>query len=75
MDKSKTVTSRSTSKNEQGVASYSRVSRSESKDINSKKIVLLNTKSKRTSKDVKKSQSSFTSVSNKNDTMKLNVSD
>ncbi|GKC39500.1 hypothetical protein Tco_1051884 [Tanacetum coccineum] len=55
-------------------ASSSSVSRSESMDTNSKKRVLLNTKSKRTSKDVKKSQSSFTSVANKNDTMNLNVS-
>ncbi|GJU27532.1 reverse transcriptase domain-containing protein [Tanacetum coccineum] len=62
MDKSKTVTSRSTSKNEQGVASYSSVSISESKDINSKKRVLLNTKSKRTSKNVKKSQTKTVNV-------------
>ncbi|GJZ21735.1 hypothetical protein Tco_0558774 [Tanacetum coccineum] len=55
-DKSKPVTSRSTSKNEQRVASSSSVSRVESKDTNSKKRVLLNTKSKRTSKDVKKLQ-------------------
>ncbi|GKA79348.1 hypothetical protein Tco_0785944 [Tanacetum coccineum] len=38
------------------VASSSSFSRSKSKDTNSKKRVLLNTKSKRTSKDVKKSQ-------------------
>ncbi|GKA09126.1 hypothetical protein Tco_0688457 [Tanacetum coccineum] len=49
--------------------------KSDSKDTNSKKRVLLNTKAKRTSKDVKKSQSSFTSVANKNDTMNSNVSD
>ncbi|GJU48419.1 integrase, catalytic region, zinc finger, CCHC-type containing protein [Tanacetum coccineum] len=41
--------------NSTGVASSSSVSGSESKDTNSKKRVLLNTKSKRTSKDVKKS--------------------
>ncbi|GJW33081.1 hypothetical protein Tco_0053113 [Tanacetum coccineum] len=66
-DKSKPVTSR--------VACSSSVSRSDSKDTNSKKRVLLNTKSKRTSKDVKKSLISFTSVANKYDTMNLNVSD
>ncbi|GJS38118.1 hypothetical protein Tco_0536500 [Tanacetum coccineum] len=55
------------------VESSSSVSISESKDTNSKKRVLLNTKSKRTSKDVKKSQRSFTSVANKNDTMTVNV--
>ncbi|GJX92037.1 hypothetical protein Tco_0345363 [Tanacetum coccineum] len=91
-DKSKPVTSRSTSNNEQSqkinanvivrgmyrvtnietkmpfaktnkfscnstrVASSSSVSKSESKDTNSKKRVLLNTKSKSTSKDVKKLQ-------------------
>ncbi|GJZ30049.1 hypothetical protein Tco_0575096 [Tanacetum coccineum] len=42
------------------VASSSNVSRSESKDTNSKKRVLLNTKSKSTSKDVKKSQNTKT---------------
>nr|GEU80213.1 integrase, catalytic region, zinc finger, CCHC-type, peptidase aspartic, catalytic [Tanacetum cinerariifolium] len=51
------------------VASSSSVSRLESKDTNSKKRVLLNTKSKSTSKDVKKSQSSFNLVADKNDTM------
>ncbi|GKA36723.1 retrovirus-related pol polyprotein from transposon TNT 1-94 [Tanacetum coccineum] len=74
-NKSKPVTSCSTPINEQGVASSSSVSRPESKDTNSKKKVLLNTKSKSTSKDVKKSQSSFTSVSIKNDTMHSNVSE
>ncbi|GJW77358.1 retrovirus-related pol polyprotein from transposon TNT 1-94 [Tanacetum coccineum] len=58
-----------------GVACSNSVSKSKSKDTNSKKRVLLKTKSKRTSKDVKKSQSSFTSVANKNDTMTSNVSD
>ncbi|GKA02590.1 hypothetical protein Tco_0675371 [Tanacetum coccineum] len=62
-DKSKPVSS---------LASSNSVSISESKDTNSKKRVLLNTKSKITSKDVKKSQSSFTSVANKNDTMNSN---
>ncbi|GKC27962.1 hypothetical protein Tco_1035256 [Tanacetum coccineum] len=52
----------------------SSVGRSESKDSNSKKRVLLNTKSKRTYKDVKKSQSSFTSIANKNYIMNSNVS-
>ncbi|GJU25433.1 hypothetical protein Tco_1164054 [Tanacetum coccineum] len=110
-DKSKPVTSCSTSKNEQGqkknanvitrgmyrvikidtqtpvakdnmfscnstrVASSSSVIRPKSKDTNSKKRVLLNTKSKSTSKDVKKSQSSVSLVSNKCDTMHLNVSE
>ncbi|GKE43231.1 hypothetical protein Tco_1470515 [Tanacetum coccineum] len=110
-DKSKPVTSHSTSKNEQsqkknanviarrmyritktetktpvdktnkfscnstGVASSSSVSISESKDTNSKKRVLLNTTSKSTSKDVKKSKSSFISVANKNDRMNSNVFD
>ncbi|GKA24271.1 hypothetical protein Tco_0710304 [Tanacetum coccineum] len=50
-DKSKPVTSCSTPKNEQGVASSSSVRRLESKDINSKKRVLQSTKSKSTSKD------------------------
>ncbi|GKB08351.1 retrovirus-related pol polyprotein from transposon TNT 1-94 [Tanacetum coccineum] len=58
-----------------GGACSNSVSKSKSKDSNSKKRVLLNTKSKHTSKDVKKSQSSFTSVANKNDTMTSNVSD
>ncbi|GJX83163.1 hypothetical protein Tco_0332644 [Tanacetum coccineum] len=53
--KSKPVTSCSTPKNEQGVSSYSSVRRLESKDTNLKKRVLLNTKSKNTPKDVKKS--------------------
>ncbi|GJZ58760.1 retrovirus-related pol polyprotein from transposon TNT 1-94 [Tanacetum coccineum] len=57
------------------VASSSSVSILESKDTNSKKRVLLNTTSKSTSKDVKKSKSSFISVANKNDTMNSNVSD
>ncbi|GJR21413.1 hypothetical protein Tco_0969940 [Tanacetum coccineum] len=60
-DKSKPVTLCSTPKNEQGqkknvVASFSSVRRLKSKDTDLKKIVLLNTKSKSTSKDVKKSQ-------------------
>ncbi|GJU15375.1 hypothetical protein Tco_1143341 [Tanacetum coccineum] len=57
------------------VASSSSVIRPKSKDTNSKKRVLLNTKSKSTSKDVKKSQSSVSLVSNKCDTMHLNVSE
>ncbi|GKD45363.1 hypothetical protein Tco_1270008 [Tanacetum coccineum] len=72
-DKSKPVTSCSTPKNEQ-VASSSSVRRLESKDINSKKRVLQSTKSKSTSKDVKKSQSSVSLFSNKRDTMNSNVS-
>ncbi|GKB39198.1 retrovirus-related pol polyprotein from transposon TNT 1-94 [Tanacetum coccineum] len=44
------------------VAVSSSVRRSESKDTNSKKSVLLNTKSKRTSKDVKKSQTKTVNV-------------
>ncbi|GKF81299.1 hypothetical protein Tco_0239901, partial [Tanacetum coccineum] len=58
-----------------GVASSSSVRRPESKDTNSKKRVMLNIKSKRTSKDVKKSQSSFTSISNMNDLINSNVSE
>ncbi|GKC17294.1 hypothetical protein Tco_1014076 [Tanacetum coccineum] len=58
-----------------GVAISSSVRRPESKDTNSKKRVLLNTKSKSTSKDVKKSQSSVSLVSNKRDTMNSNVSE
>ncbi|GJV21716.1 retrovirus-related pol polyprotein from transposon TNT 1-94 [Tanacetum coccineum] len=73
-NKSKPVTSCSTPTNEK-VASYKSVRRPESKDTTSKKRVLLNTNSKSTSKDVKKYQSSFTSISNKNDTMNLNVSE
>ncbi|GJS32691.1 gag-pol polyprotein [Tanacetum coccineum] len=57
-----------------GVARSSSVRRPESKDTNSKKIVLLKTKSKSTSKDIKKSQSSVSLVSNKRDTMHSNVS-
>ncbi|GJW26033.1 hypothetical protein Tco_0039844 [Tanacetum coccineum] len=79
-DKSKPVTSCSTSKNEQDhkpnvnvIARSISVSRSESKDTNSKKRVLLNTKSKSTSKDVKKSHISFNSDAKKIDTMNLNV--
>ncbi|GJT33834.1 hypothetical protein Tco_0924253 [Tanacetum coccineum] len=63
------------SSNSTGVASSSSVRRPESKDSNSKKRVLLNTKSKSTSKDVKKSQSSVSLVSNKRDTLNLNVSE
>ncbi|GJU59552.1 hypothetical protein Tco_1237318, partial [Tanacetum coccineum] len=74
-NQSKLVTSCSTPKNKQEVACSSSVKRSEYKDTNAKKRVLLNTKYKSTSKDVKKSQSSFTSVSNKNDTMNSNVSE
>ncbi|GJT29350.1 hypothetical protein Tco_0909625 [Tanacetum coccineum] len=79
-DKSKPVTSCSTPKNEQGQKKNANqvlivLARSESKDTKSKKRVLLNTKSKSTSKDVKKSQSSFTSVVNKKDTMNSNVSE
>ncbi|GKB43396.1 retrovirus-related pol polyprotein from transposon TNT 1-94 [Tanacetum coccineum] len=57
------------------VASSSSVRRPESKDTNPKKRVSLNTKSKSTPKDVKKSQSSVRLVSNKNDTMNLNASE
>ncbi|GJV09629.1 hypothetical protein Tco_1351170 [Tanacetum coccineum] len=49
-----------------GVASSSSVRRPESKDTKSKKRVIMNTKSKSTFKDVKKSQSSVSLVSNKN---------
>ncbi|GJS07062.1 retrovirus-related pol polyprotein from transposon TNT 1-94 [Tanacetum coccineum] len=57
------------------LASFISVRRPESKESNSKKRVLLNTKFKSTSKDVKKSQSSFSLVSNKRDTLNLNVSE
>ncbi|GKB67944.1 hypothetical protein Tco_0929356 [Tanacetum coccineum] len=56
------------------VASSSSVGRPESKDTNLKKSVLLNTKSKSTSTNVKKDQSSVSLVSNKRDTLNLNVS-
>ncbi|GKA95458.1 hypothetical protein Tco_0817496 [Tanacetum coccineum] len=72
-DKSKPVTSCSIPKNEQGVASFSSVRRPESKDNNLKKRVLLYTKSKSTSKDVKKPHSSVSIVSNKRDTLNSNV--
>ncbi|GJY77393.1 retrovirus-related pol polyprotein from transposon TNT 1-94 [Tanacetum coccineum] len=74
LDKSKRVTSCYTPKNEQGqkknanvfargiVASSSSVRRPESKDTNLKKKVLLNTKSKSTSKDVKKPHSSVIQI-------------
>ncbi|GKC26209.1 hypothetical protein Tco_1033503 [Tanacetum coccineum] len=55
------------------VTSSSSVRIPEYKDTNLKKRVLLNTKSKSTSKDVKKSQSSVSLVSNKCDTMNSNV--
>ncbi|GJW87188.1 integrase, catalytic region, zinc finger, CCHC-type containing protein [Tanacetum coccineum] len=61
--------------NSTGVASSSSVRRPESKDNNLKKIVLLHTKSKSTSKDVKKSHSSVSLVSNKRDTLNFNVSE
>ncbi|GKC15444.1 integrase, catalytic region, zinc finger, CCHC-type containing protein [Tanacetum coccineum] len=67
-DKSKPVTSCSTSKNEQD-----HKPNVNSKDTNSKKKVLLNAKSKSTSKDVKKLQSSSNLVANKNDTLNSNV--
>ncbi|GJT38881.1 integrase, catalytic region, zinc finger, CCHC-type containing protein [Tanacetum coccineum] len=62
------------SSNSTRVASSSSVSKLESKDSNLKKIVLLNTKSKNTYKDVKKFQSSVSLVSNKRDTLTSNVS-
>ncbi|GJR46574.1 retrovirus-related pol polyprotein from transposon TNT 1-94 [Tanacetum coccineum] len=61
-DKSKPVTSCSTPKSEQGVASSSSVRRPESKDTNLKKRIFLNTKSKSTFKDVKKSLSSVIEI-------------
>ncbi|GKE13567.1 hypothetical protein Tco_1417118 [Tanacetum coccineum] len=63
------------SSNSIGVATSSNVRRPKSKDNNLKKRVLLNTKSKSTSKDVKKSQSSVSLVSNKRDTLNSNVSE
>ncbi|GJV52387.1 hypothetical protein Tco_1448128 [Tanacetum coccineum] len=62
------------SSNSIGVVSSSTVRRPESKDSNLKNNVLLHTKSKSTSKDVKKSQSSVSLVSNKHDTLNSNVS-
>ncbi|GJV32471.1 integrase, catalytic region, zinc finger, CCHC-type containing protein [Tanacetum coccineum] len=56
------------------VVSSSSVRRPESKNTNLKKRVLLNTKSKSTSKDVKETQSSVTLVSNKCDTLNSNLS-
>ncbi|GJZ17142.1 hypothetical protein Tco_0553265 [Tanacetum coccineum] len=61
------------SSNSTGVASSSSVRRPESKDNNLKKRVLLKTKYKSTSNDVKKSQSSVSLVSNKRDTLNLIV--
>ncbi|GJS24782.1 hypothetical protein Tco_0453414 [Tanacetum coccineum] len=55
------------------VASSSSVRRPESKDNNLNKRVLLHTKSKSTFKDVKKSHSSVSLVSNKRDTFNSNV--
>ncbi|GJX99170.1 retrovirus-related pol polyprotein from transposon TNT 1-94 [Tanacetum coccineum] len=63
------------SSNSTGVVSSSSVRRPKSKDSNLKKRVLLNTKSKITYKDVKKSQSSVSLVSNKRDTLNSNVSE
>nr|GEW39911.1 integrase, catalytic region, zinc finger, CCHC-type, peptidase aspartic, catalytic [Tanacetum cinerariifolium] len=63
------------SSNSTRVASSGSVRRPESKDNNLKKIVLLNTQSKSTSKDVKKSQSSVSLVSNKPDILNSNVYD
>ncbi|GJV67186.1 hypothetical protein Tco_1482695 [Tanacetum coccineum] len=57
------------------IASSSSVRRPESKDTNLKKRVLLNTKSKSTPKDVKKSQNPVSLVVNKHDTMNLNASE
>nr|GEU51909.1 hypothetical protein [Tanacetum cinerariifolium] len=59
-DKSKSVTSCSTPKNEQAGSSSVRIP--ESKDKNLKKRVLMHTKSKSASKDVKKSHSSVSLV-------------
>ncbi|GJU64473.1 hypothetical protein Tco_1246308 [Tanacetum coccineum] len=64
--------------NSTGVASSSSsssVSRPETKDTNLKNKVFLHTKSKITTKDVKKSQSSFISVSYKRDTLNSNACD
>ncbi|GJS68421.1 hypothetical protein Tco_0682986 [Tanacetum coccineum] len=61
--------------NSTGVASFSSVRRPNSKDNNLKKRVLQHTKSKSTSKDVKKSHSSVSLVSNKHDTLNSNVSE
>nr|GEX76276.1 retrovirus-related Pol polyprotein from transposon TNT 1-94 [Tanacetum cinerariifolium] len=58
-----------------GVASSSSVRRPKCKDNNLKKIVLQHTKSKSTSKDVKKSHTSVSLVSNKHDTLNSNVSE
>ncbi|GJS73984.1 hypothetical protein Tco_0706825 [Tanacetum coccineum] len=55
------------------IASSSSVRRPESKDTNLKKSVLLNTESKSTPKDVKKSQNPVSLVVNKHDTMNLNA--
>ncbi|GKC34171.1 hypothetical protein Tco_1046555 [Tanacetum coccineum] len=71
-DESKPVTS--CSKPKMRVASSSSVSRPESKDGHLKKRVLFHTKSKSTSKDVKKSHSSVSLVSNKGDTLNSNIS-
>ncbi|GKD20607.1 retrovirus-related pol polyprotein from transposon TNT 1-94 [Tanacetum coccineum] len=56
-----------------GVASSNNVRRPEFEDTNSKKIVLLNTKSKNTSTNVKKFSSSVSVVSNKRETLNSTV--
>ncbi|GJZ52823.1 hypothetical protein Tco_0607708 [Tanacetum coccineum] len=63
------------SSNSTRVVSSSSVKRPKSKDSNVKKRVLLDTKSKITYKDVKKSQSSVSLVSNKRDILNSNVSE
>ncbi|GJZ32869.1 retrovirus-related pol polyprotein from transposon TNT 1-94 [Tanacetum coccineum] len=57
------------------VVSSSSLRKLESKDTNLKKRVLLNSKSKSTSKDVKRSQSSVSLVSNKRDTLNSTISE
>ncbi|GJU81574.1 hypothetical protein Tco_1283939 [Tanacetum coccineum] len=61
------------SSNSTGVSSYSNVRRPESKDTKLKKKVLLNTKSKSTSTNIKNLSSSVSVVSNKRETLNSTV--
>ncbi|GKA30911.1 hypothetical protein Tco_0717216 [Tanacetum coccineum] len=74
LNKNKDVNAKKVSKVKVKSDNSSSVRRPESKDTNLKKRVLLNTKSKSTSTNVKKDQSSVSLVSNKRDTLNSNVS-
>ncbi|GJX57952.1 hypothetical protein Tco_0289342 [Tanacetum coccineum] len=72
-DRSKPVTSHSTSKNEQSIESSNSVRRPKSKDTKSKNKVLKNTKDKSSSAYVRKVSSSVRIDSNKREIMNSNV--